>query len=352
MGGKTVIEAPKPAPPDPRVGEYYDAQTMAGERGEYQDWLKDLQSYQGAISKSKSGQAGYDAYKSNITNQMKSGLLTYSQAAQKLTDYSNKYDLKGTNIAAMKPGDDPRQYWTKSTKPTDFTTVQDYTLDPTWSSWNLQDDLTGLSNLYHGATVDDESTPDFDESLGLKGTKDKAHIQSAYKELFGEDISAADLAEAQSNFKEGYFGSIADYKDSLTGSQKYKDKFQQSYLGNYYDTMFGKEQTDAEGKKTGIRTFKFDSKLLPGYSGDLGDRTGVTIADFDDEFAGTPQELQEHINNIRDTRQFLFSSGLQNLQGNIDKETQKLKNEGGKEIARVTQEGGIYKSVVDAFNFS
>jgi hypothetical protein len=47
----------------------------------------------------------------------------------------------------------------------------------------------------------------------------------------------------------------------------------------------------------------------------------------------------------------LYSAGLTNLQGEIDKETQKLKNEGQKELAKVTSQGAIYNSLVGSFNF-
>jgi len=43
---------------------------------------------------------------------------------------------------------------------------------------------------------------------------------------------------------------------------------------------------------------------------------------------------------------------LTNLQGEIDKETQSLKNEGAKELARIEQSGGLYRQLVGAFNFS
>ena len=39
------------------------------------------------------------------------------------------------------------------------------------------------------------------------------------------------------------------------------------------------------------------------------------------------------------------------VQGEIDKETQKLKNEGSKELAKVQSQGSIYNSLVGSFNF-
>jgi hypothetical protein len=43
----------------------------------------------------------------------------------------------------------------------------------------------------------------------------------------------------------------------------------------------------------------------------------------------------------------LFSAGLTNLQGEIDKETQKLKNEGTKEVSKIAAAGRhIFQSCV------
>ena len=64
-----------------------------------------------------------------------------------------------------------------------------------------------------------------------------------------------------------------------------------------------------------------------------------------------PEKFEEQQQNVRDTRQYLYSAGLTNLQGEIDKETQKLKNEGQKELAKVTSQGSIYNSLVGSFNF-
>ena len=113
--------------------------------------------------------------------------------------------------------------------------------------------------------------------------------------------------------------------------------------------MYGKQTTDAAGKKTGQRTVKFDKTLLPSYTEATKNRAGVVIPDLADAFTGTPIEIEEQQQNIRDTRKYLYSSGLTNLQGEIDKETQKLKNEGSKEVARVSKEGDIYASLMSGF---
>jgi hypothetical protein len=90
---------------------------------------------------------------------------------------------------------------------------------------------------------------------------------------------------------------------------------------------------------------------VEGGTSDLPGRTGVKMPQFGESFTGTPAELEEQLQNVRDSRQFLYSAGLTNLQGEIDKETQKLKNEGSKELAKIQSQGSIYNTLVGSFNF-
>ena len=115
--------------------------------------------------------------------------------------------------------------------------------------------------------------------------------------------------------------------------------------------MYGKEQRDASGNRTGTRTFNFDKSLLPSYQGDLEKDTGVKMPSWKDQYEGTPAEIDFAMDNIREGRKFLYSAGLTNLQGNIDKEVTKLKVEGNKEITRIGKEGDMYAGIVNAFSF-
>ena len=149
---------------------------------------------------------------------------------------------------------------------------------------------------------------------------------------------------------------IQGLRDSLKSSAEYTKNLNDNYLDNYYDTMYGKQTRDAEGNMTKKRKFTFDPSLLPTYQGDLGERTGVGVTtgeQFADYFkeGRTIAELEEGQQNIRDSRKFLYSAGLTNLQGEIDKETQKIKNEGAKDIAKIQQEGSIYGQLLGGFNF-
>ena len=237
------------------------------------------------------GQAGYTGLVSTTQKQLQTGLLDYGTAQTQLRDYASKYDLSAeTDINRL---------------------TEDY--------------LTALP------------------------TKRATGVSAAYEELLGRQATTEEISKAQERFTQGYYGSMEDFKDSLSKSQEYQKKFNQNYLDNYYDTTFGKQSVDEKGDRTGQRTFKFDPKLLPSYGGNLADRTKITTPDFGDSFTGTPAELEAQQQNVRDTRQYLYSAGLTNLQGEIDKETQSLKNEGTKQVAKIGAAGGLYSNLVSGF---
>ena len=184
----------------------------------------------------------------------------------------------------------------------------------------------------------------------LPGRRDTG-ITAAYEEILGRAATPEERQKATERFSQGYYTNVKDLRDSLLKGSEYQDKFNKSYLDNYYDTMFGKQDKTAEGKLTGVRTFKFDKNLLPSYGGDLADRTKVSLPNFADQFKGTPAEIEAQLQNVRDSRQFLYSAGLTNLQGEINKETTKLKNEGQKELQKIKGQGDLYKSLVGTFSF-
>lgn len=243
------------------------------------------------------GQTGYAGLRKGVEAQLRQGLISYQDATSQLRDYSAKYDL---------------------TPP--------------------ETDVSDITKLYT-----EELLP------GRRATG----ISAAYEELLGRQATDEEKSTALQRFQQGYYSNVQDLKDSLAKSTEYQKKFNQSYLDNYYDTMFGKQTTDEKGDRTGKRTFTFAKNLLPTYGGkDLATRAGVTTPDFGDSFTGTPAEIDEQLQNVRDTRQYLYSAGLTNLQGEIDKETQKLKNEGAKEVQKISAQGDIYKQLVGSFSFS
>ena len=245
-------------------------------------------------SRKASGAAGYSGLRTGVENQLRQGLLGYEEATQKLRDYSTKYDLGP-----------------------------------------VEEDVSRFSDIY---------------SKELLPGRRATGIGAAYEEILGRQATAEEQSKATERFNQGYYTSNEDLRNSLYKGTEYNDKFNQSYLDNYYDTKFGKQTTDAAGKKTGLRTFKFASNLLPQMQEGTTARAGVITPTFG-EFTGTSGEIEEQQQNVRDTRQYLYSAGLTNLQGEIDKETQKLKTEGSKELAKIQSQGSIYNSLVGSFNF-
>jgi hypothetical protein len=239
--------------------------------------------------------AGYDPFKSSIESQLRGGLINFQQAQDYLREYTTKYDMFGK-----------------------------------------EGDVNQFAKLYS----EDIAPKRFQTGLG-----------AAYEEILGRKATEEEKTAGLERFKGGYYQTVNDLKESLYKGQEYQKKFNRSYLDSYYDTMYGDEIKDAEGVGTGKRTFKFDKGLLPTYGGDLAERTKVALPSFADQFEGTPAELEQQLQNVRDSRQFLYSAGLTNLQGEIDKETQKLKNEGAKEVQKIAAQGDIYKSLVNAFSF-
>jgi len=239
------------------------------------------------------GQAGFAGMRSGIESQLRQGLISYTDATGQLRDYAARYDL---------------------TPP--------------------ESDIASLTDIYTK-----ELLP------GRRATG----VEAAYEELLGRSATEEEKSKALERFNQGYYSTVQDLKDSLVKGSEYQDKFNQSYLDNYYDTMYGKQTLTAEGKKTGKRAFKFDASLLPKYQDSLSGRTGITTPDFQAEFTGTPAEIEEQQQNIRETRKYLYSAGLTNLQGEIDKETQKLKNEGSREVAKISRDASIYGNLVSGF---
>jgi hypothetical protein len=246
-------------------------------------------------SRLAAGAAGYDPYKQSLEQQLRTGLIGFGEAQQYLRDYTTQYEMAGR-----------------------------------------EGDASNLAKLYS-----EEIAPGrFQTGLG-----------AAYEEILGRQATEEEKTKGLERFKGGYYQTVSDLKESLYKGQEYQKKFNKSYLDSYYDTMFGEELKDAEGVGTGKRTFTFDKNLLPDYAGDLKAQTKVTLPQFGEGFTGTPAEIEQQLQNIRDSRQFLYSAGLTNLQGEIDKETQKLKNEGARDVQKIAAQGDIYKSLVGAFSF-
>ena len=308
MGSKTVYNPPK-IEKDDSFAKYLEYQQGKEDRLQAQADAEKAEAKAKEEARMESGARGIGSLYDRTKSQLESGLISYQGAQDKLQSYIDRYDL------TSKADFDPGQY------------------------------LTNLQNIYQG---DD----------GLLKKRRTAGVNLAYQDILGRQATGDELSSALSNLQlQAYGGAgVQGLRDSLKSSAEYTKNLNDNYLDNYYDTMYGKQTRDEEGNMTKKRKFTFDPSLLPTYQGDLGERTGVGVTtgeQFADYFkeGRTIAELEEGQQNIRDSRKFLYSAGLTNLQGEIDKETQKIKNEGAKEIAKIQQEGSIYGQLLGGFNF-
>jgi len=321
MGSKTVYNPPK-IEKDDSFAKYLEYQKGKEDRLQAQADAEKAEAKAKELTRRKSGAQGLTGLYDRTKSQLESGLISFQGAQDKLQSYIDKYDLTGG-----------------------FTEEEGFT--PTYTDPNKGPGqyLTSLQNIYQGEG-------------GLLDKKRTSGVKLAYQDILGRQATDDELSSAMSNLQlQSYGGAgIQGLRDSLKSSAEYTKNLNDNYLDNYYDTMYGKQTRDAEGNMTKKRKFTFDPSLLPTYQGDLGERTGVGVTtgeQFADYFkeGRTIAELEEGKQNIRDSRKFLYSAGLTNLQGEIDKETQKIKNEGAKDIAKIQQEGSIYGQLLGGFNF-
>jgi len=293
-GGGTRVEYQAP-PRDDTFSNYLKYQQEKEARLEERAQKEKEEAAAKEEARKAAGQLGYSGLRQGVESQLRQGLITYADASGQLRDYAAKYDL---------------------TPP--------------------ETDVSDLTKIY---------------TQELLPGRRKTGVSAAYEELLGRQATEEEQAKALERFNQGYYQTNQDLRDSLAKSQEYQNKFNQSYLDNYYDTQFGKQSLDETGKRTGKRSFTFDKNLLPTYTAATKERTGVITPDFQNQFTGTPAEIEEQLQNVRETRKYLYSAGLTNLQGEIDKETQKLKNEGAQTLQKIKAQGDIYTQLVGAFNF-
>ena len=94
MGGsKTVIEAPKPLPPDKSFEKYLQYQTEREIR--LADRAEKQSSYDRARTEGRqaAGGRGLQSYYDTLQNQMTSGVIGYQDAKSQLENYISRYNL-------------------------------------------------------------------------------------------------------------------------------------------------------------------------------------------------------------------------------------------------------------------
>jgi len=299
MGGSAPSVTYYPPPKDDTFAKFLEYQQKKESLADERAAAEKAEQKAADDARKAAGAAGYAGLRQGVTNQLRQGLVDYEDATSRLRDYATKYDM---------------------TPP--------------------EEDVTNLTDIY---------------TKELLPGRRQTGIGAAYEEILGRQATEEEKTKATERFNQGYYTSNQDLRDTLYKGTEYQKKFNQSYLDNYYDTKYGAQAVNEKGERTGQRTFKFSKDLMPTMGNvqaeDLAKRTGIATPNFGDSFQGTPAELEEAQQNIRDSRQFLYSAGLTNLQGEIDKETQKLKNESAKELTKLQSQGSLYNSLVGSFNF-
>ena len=242
------------------------------------------------------GKAGYNTYLSNINNQYKAGLIDNVAAEKQLQNYAEKYKL-GSGFS--------------------------------------QSDINLVNSQYT-----ENASSNLQKLAG-----------QTYKDILGREAKESELQNYLDLSKTGQY-KLTDLTNTIKGSQEYQDRFNSNYLSNYYDTMYGKQTTemvDGYEKKTGKRTFNYDTGLDPTFAGDIGKASGISFESMPASVTGTPDEIQQFQAAQRQKRDFMYNAGLTNLQGQIDKDTQKIKNEGTKDVTRIASQGQLLSNLTSGF---
>jgi hypothetical protein len=294
MGKKPRYEAPAP---DPTIQAY---NTYLLERQKRLDTADDAAKLEATTSTNAikaTGQAGYNTYKQNLLNQFNAGLIDSAQAQQSFKDYEDRYKL-GTGFA--------------------------------------QNDLNDLVN----------------QATQQATGKSRTLAGQTYKDILGREAKEEELTTFENLQKTGQY-KLTDLVNTIKSGGEYTSKMSDNYLASYYDTMYGKQETtkSPEGYdvKTGRRTFNYNSAFDPKFAGDLTASTGVNAADAPTSFTGTAGEIEEFQQAMRQKRDFMYNAGLTNLQGQIDKDTQKIKNEGTKDVTRIASQGQLLSNLTSGF---
>jgi hypothetical protein len=283
--------------PDPTVEAY---NTYMLERQKISDAKSDADALEATTSTNAiktTGEAGYNTYRQNLLNQFNAGLIDSTQAQQGFKDYEDRYKL-GTGFT--------------------------------------QNDLNELVNqATQGATG---------KSRTLAG--------QTYKDILGREAKEEELTSFENLQKTGQY-KLADLVNSIKAGGEYTSKMDDNYLTSYYDSMYGKQETtkSPEGYdvKTGRRTFNYNAALDPVFSGDIAKATGISTSEMPTSFTGTAAEIENFQNAQRQKRDFVYNAGLTNLQGQIDKDTQKIKNEGTKDVTRIASQGQLLSNLTSGF---
>ena len=242
------------------------------------------------------GKAGYNTYLSNINNQYKAGLIDNVAAEKQLQNYAEKYKL-GSGFS--------------------------------------QSDINLVNSQYT-----ENASSNLQKLAG-----------QTYKDILGREAKESELQNYLDLSKTGQY-KLTDLTNTIKGSQEYQDRFNSNYLSNYYDTMYGKQTTemvDGYEKKTGKRTYNYNTGLDPTFASDIGKASDISLESMPASVTGTPDEIQQFQAAQRQKRDFMYNAGLTNLQGQIDKDVQKIKDAGTQATARIGTQGQLLSNLTAGF---
>jgi len=249
---------------------------------------QDLDLYQNQIANTADFSPG--GYIGNLADKVKSGLLTYDQADQRILDYTDQYNLGGT----------------------EYSSIAQQQLKNKWEEFNQ-------------------------DTFGRRAARQ-------YELLVGKPLDVQAMNVYSDEFASDYGYDVNTFVNDVLNSKEYKNQFNDNYLDQYYDIEYGKAVDPETGEVkigSGQRTFNF------GKLGELPEFPKIDIegTDFsipgtpgkDGKFTGTVQEIKQAQQERNQQLNFYYNSGLTALQGNIDKNIQELKNKGAKEIAQISR---------------
>jgi hypothetical protein len=203
MGGTKVSY--KPPPPDNTFSKYLEYQQAREKTLDDRAEREKAEAKAQEDARKASGAAGYAGLKTTTQQQLAQGLVGYESAANQLRDYASRYGL---------------------TPP--------------------EQDISELTQQYTAALPGKRATG----------------MSAAYEELLGRQATAEELSKGQERFQQGYYGSMEDFKSSLTKSQNTKRSLTKVTWIITMTRCMVNRTVDEKGDKTGQRTFKFDPKFF------------------------------------------------------------------------------------------
>ena len=324
----------------------------------------------------------FDAFSKRLQSQVERGFTSYDNAQQQLADYIADYDL----TAGFQPykqtvqekyykdildeetgeptGDKETSALYRDIEKITPGATEGFTFDPS----KVTTFQTTLQDLYQGTgDIKDEAGNVIGKDRGLRGERFEYNVGKAYQDLFNRAATEEEIADALEGYDAGSYREPGSFRSNLKESDAYLKKFNDNYMDNYYDLMYGSsvaDRTDAEGNVTKLRKFNFDKELLPTFKGKellddegkgtgkfepspLEIRTGIQGQDYTTYFnkERSVAELEEGLQSLRQTRDFMYNAGLANLEGEIQKENNRIMIEGRRDLAKIDQATEMYKLI-------